>query len=226
MSGTYELVIFDCDGVVVDSEPIGNRVFRAFLAELGIVMSEREVYENFLGRALADSLAIVEQRLGRPVPDTVVARYRTTRDRTLRDEVRPIEGVERIVRQLRVPYCIASSGDHDKMRATLGATGLLPLFEGRVFSATEVARAKPAPDVYLHAAARMGIGPASVVVIEDTVPGVTAAHAAGMTVVGFAPLTPAAALTAAGATVTAAHMRDVEPLLDALGVLSQSAAKQ
>jgi len=220
MSGAYELVIFDCDGVVVDSEPIGNRVFRAFLAELGIAMSEREVYENFLGRALADSLAIVERRLGRQVPDAVVAQYRATRDRTLQEEVQPIDGVEHILRQLRVPYCIASSGDHDKMRATLGATGLLALFEGRVFSATEVARAKPAPDVYLHAAQRMGVEPASAVVIEDTVPGVTAARAAGMTVVGFAPLTPAAALTAAGATVTAAHMRDVEPLLDALGVLS------
>ncbi len=226
MSRAYELVIFDCDGVVVDSEPIGNRVFRAFLAELGIAMSEREVYENFLGRALADSLAIVERRLGRRLPDAIVAQYRATRDRTLREEVQAIAGVERIVRQLRVPYCIASSGDHDKMRATLGATGLLPLFEGRVFSATDVARAKPAPDVYLHAAERMGFEPASAVVIEDTVPGVTAARAAGMTVVGFAPLTPAAALTAAGATVTATHMRDVEPLLNALGVLSQSDAKQ
>jgi HAD superfamily hydrolase (TIGR01509 family) len=226
MSGTYELVIFDCDGVVVDSEPIGNRVFRAFLAELGITMTEREVYAQFLGRALADSLAIVEQRLGRRLPADVVARYRNTRDRTLRAEIQPIDGVERIVSSLRVPYCIASSGDHDKMRATLGATGLLKLFDGRVFSATEVGRAKPAPDVYLHAAERMGVAPSRAVAIEDTVPGVTAARAAGMTVVGFTPLTSAPELVAAGAVATAAHMRELAPLLDAMGLTAQSAAKQ
>lgn len=226
LNSRYELVVFDCDGVVVDSEPIGNRVFRAFLADVGITMSEREVYANFLGRALADSLEIVEQRLGRRLADDVVAQYRATRDRALREEVQPIAGVEHIVRSLRVPYCIASSGDYDKMRVTLGITGLLPLFDGRVFSATDVPRAKPAPDVYLHAAARMGVAPASALVIEDTVPGVTAARAAGMTVIGFTPLTPADELIAAGATVTAARMRELAPLLDAHGVTTQSAAKQ
>ena len=226
MSATYELVIFDCDGVVVDSEAIGNRVFRAFLAELGITMSEPEVYAQFLGRALADSLAIVEQRLGYAIAEDVVARYKISRDRTLRAEIQPIDGVEAIVRSLRVPYCIASSGDHDKMRTTLGATGLMPLFDGRIFSAVDVARAKPAPDVYLHAAEHMGVEPTRAVVIEDTVPGVTAACAAGMTVVGFTPLTPATDLVAAGATATAAHMRELAPLLDAMGLTSQSAAKQ
>jgi HAD superfamily hydrolase (TIGR01509 family) len=222
----YELVIFDCDGVVVDSEPIGNRVFRAFLADIGITMSEREIYANFLGRALADSLEIVEQRLGRRLASDVVARYRATRDRTLREEIQPIDGVEHIVKSLRVPYCIASSGDYDKMCVTLGVTGLLPLFDGRVFSANDVPRAKPAPDVYLHAAERMGVAPASALVIEDTVPGVTAAHAAGMTVIGFTPLTPADELIAAGATDTAAQMCELALLLDAQGVTTQSTAKQ
>jgi HAD superfamily hydrolase (TIGR01509 family) len=201
-------------------------VFRAFLAELGISMSEREVYAEFLGRALADSLAIVERRLGSSLSADVVARYRTTRDRTLREEIQPIDGIELIVKSLCVPYCIASSGDHDKMRTTLGATGLMKLFDGRVFSATDVARAKPAPDVYLHAAERMGVEPSRAVVVEDTVPGVTAARAAGMTVVGFTPLTPAEELVAAGAGATAAHMRELAPLLDAMGLTSQSAAKQ
>jgi beta-phosphoglucomutase-like phosphatase (HAD superfamily) len=99
------------------------------------------------------------------------------------------------------------------MRATLGATGLLSLFEGRVFSATEVARAKPAPDVFLYAAAQMAVDPASALVIEDTINGVKAANAAGMTVYGFAGLTPAAQLSAAGAHRTFTHMRDLEPLL-------------
>jgi HAD superfamily hydrolase (TIGR01509 family) len=138
--------------------------------------------------------------------------------------VQPVAGIERIIERLGVPYCIASSGDHAKMRTTLGATGLISLFDGRVFSATEVARAKPAPDVYLHAADRMGVEPGRAVVIEDTVPGVTAASAAGMTVLGFAPLTPAARLVEAGATATAAHMRELEPLLDELGLTVQSTA--
>ena len=213
MGGPHELIIFDCDGVVVDSEPIGNRVFRQFLEELGLSFSEQQIYERFLGRALADSLVVVESLLGRRVPPASVARYKKTRDQTMAEEVRAVEGVMEIIRGLTVPYCIASAGDHDKMRATLGATGLLPLFEGRIFSTSEVPRAKPAPDVFLHAAAVMGIEPARTAVVEDTVNGVTAARAAGMTAYGYAGLTPAAKLAEAGAHVTFTHMRELGALL-------------
>jgi len=213
MKRKHDLVIFDCDGVVVDSERIGNRVFRGLLGELGLELSEQEVYERFLGRALADSLAIVEKELGRPVPDDAVERYRARRDRTLRAEVRPVEGIREIVDGLDIPYCIASSGDHAKMRATLGATGLMPLFEGRIFSTTDVPRAKPAPDVFLHAAATMGVEPGRTCVVEDTVNGVLAACAAGMTAYGYAGLTLAATLREAGAQATFAHMRELGPLL-------------
>lgn len=213
MDRKHELIIFDCDGVVVDSEPIGNRVFRQFLAELGLDLSEREVYERFLGRALVDSVAIVEALIGKPVPVALLERYKTSRDRTLRAEVRAVEGVRELIWDLNVPYCIASSGDHDKMRATLGATGLLPLFEGRIFSATDVPRAKPAPDVFLHAAAVMRADPARTAVVEDTVSGITAARAAGMTAYGYAGLTAAVDLTAAGAQSTFAHMRELRALL-------------
>lgn len=226
MTPAYELVVFDCDGVVVDSEPIGNRVFREFLAELGLPMSEDEVYARFLGRALADSIAIAEDLLGRAIEATAIARYRARRDEALAAEVQAIDGVEAVVRALRVPCCIASSGDHDKMRTTLGRTGLLPLFGGRVFSATQVGRAKPAPDVYLYAAEQMKVEPARALVIEDTVPGVTAAHTAGMHVYGFATVTPASELIAAGASVTAANMRELGELLAPLSVPPQSAAKQ
>jgi len=226
MTLPYELVVFDCDGVVVDSEPIGNRVFREFLTELGLPMSEHEVYARFLGRALADSIAVVEGLLGRPIAAAVIARYRARRDAALAAEVQAIDGVEAVVRALRVPCCIASSGDHAKMRATLGATGLLPLFDGKIFSATQVGRAKPAPDVYLYAAEQMQVAPERAIVIEDTVPGVTAAHAAGMYVCGFATVTPASDLVAAGASVTVASMRELGGLLAPLSTPAQSAAKQ
>ena len=209
----YDLIIFDCDGVIVDSEIIGNRIFRQFLAELGLNLSEREVYERFLGRALADSVLIVEDLLGRSVPPAALECYRKARDEALRNEVRAVDGVEDIIRMLEVPYCVASSGDHEKMRTTLGTTGLLPLFDGRIFSAVDVARAKPAPDVFLHAAEAMRVDPGRTAVIEDTVSGVTAARAAGMTVFGYASLTPAARLTGAGAHKTFSHMRELEELL-------------
>lgn len=213
MKAPHELIIFDCDGVVVDSEPIGNRVFRGFLAELGLDLSEQEVYDRFLGRSLADSLALVEALIGRAVPRDDVERYRQRRDRAMIAEVRAVDGIAELVRDLDVPYCIASAGDHDKMRATLGATGLWPLFEGRIFSATEVPRAKPAPDVFLHAAAVMGVAPERTAVVEDTVNGVTAAHAAGMTIYGYASLTPADKLLAAGASTVFTSMRELRDLL-------------
>ncbi|NIW23468.1 MAG: HAD-IA family hydrolase [Gammaproteobacteria bacterium] len=206
-------MIFDCDGVLVDSEVIGNRVFREFLVDLGLSLSEQEVYERFLGRALADSLVIIEDLLGEPVPPATLERYRHTRDETLRNEVRAVEGVAEIIRTLEVPYCVASSGDHSKMRATLGATGLLSFFDGRIFSAVDVARAKPAPDIFLHAAERMQADPSRTTVIEDSVNGITAARAAGMTVYGYVDLTPAEKLAEAGAHRTFAHMRELEDLL-------------
>ena len=209
----YDLVIFDCDGVVVDSERIGNRVFRRFLADLGLSFSESQVYERFLGRALADSLKIIEELLGHPVPAELVHRYKQARDDTLRAEVEPIGGIRELLHDLDMPYCIASSGDHGKMRATLGATGLLPLFEGRIFSATDVPRAKPAPDVFLLAAASMHADPTRTAVVEDTVGGVTAACAAGMTAFGFAGLTPSARLIDAGAHATFGDMRELRALL-------------
>lgn len=209
----FELVIFDCDGVVVDSERIVQEVFAEFLSELGLKLTPAEAYERFLGRRLVDCLAIARELTGRDVPQGALATYTARRDAVLREQVRPVEGVRAVLEALALPYCIASSGDHAKMRTTLGATGLWPLFEGRVFSATEVERGKPAPDVFLLAAARMGAQPARTVVIEDSVNGVLAGCAAGMTVLGFAGLTPAARLAAAGAKTTFERMCDLPALL-------------
>jgi HAD superfamily hydrolase (TIGR01509 family) len=209
----FGLVIFDCDGVVVDSESISHEVFGAFIRSLGVELSEPEMQQYFLGRRLADCMAIVEGLTGRPAPASALDRYRDERDRALRARVRPIEGIRAVLEGLTVPYCIASSGDHAKMFATLGATELLPLFEGRLFSGTDVERGKPAPDVFLLAAERMGVVPSRAAVIEDSINGVLAGRAAGMTVFGFAGLVSAARLVEAGAERTFTTMRELPALL-------------
>jgi HAD superfamily hydrolase (TIGR01509 family) len=131
----------------------------------------------------------------------------------LREQVQPVAGIREVLESLTSPFCIASSGGHDKMRITLGATKLMPFFEGRLFSATEVPRGKPAPDIFLFAAERMGASPSRTVVIEDSVNGVLAGCAAGMTVFGFVDLTPAAKLVEAGASRTFVTMRELPALL-------------
>jgi HAD superfamily hydrolase (TIGR01509 family) len=210
----FDLVIFDCDGVVVDSERISHDVFGAFMRSLGATLSEEEMHEHFLGRRLAECLSVVEGLTGRPVPADALERYIAERDRVLREQVVPIDGIREVLQGLTIPYCLASSGGHDKMRVTLGATNLLPLFEGRIFSANDVPRGKPAPDIFLLAAERMRAAPARTAVIEDSVNGVLAGCAAGMTVFGFAGLTPVDKLVAAGATRTFAQMRALPALLD------------
>ena len=209
----FDLVIFDCDGVVVDSERIVHEVFGAFIRSLGADLDNAKMNELFLGRRLADCLEIVAGITGRTAPADALDRYRAERDRVLRAQVLPVEGIREVLTSLRLPYCIASSGDHDKMRTTLGATQLLPLFAGRIFSATEVPRGKPAPDVFLLAAERMGAVPARTAVIEDSINGVLAGCAAGMTVFGFAGLIAPQQLVAAGAACTFTAMRDLPALL-------------
>lgn len=213
MTRRFDLIIFDCDGVVVDSERIVHAVFNEFIAELGVDPTP-EINEQFLGRTLADCLRIVAELTGRTAPEGALERYRERRDRVLREQVQAVDGVREVLESLAVPYCIASSGDHSKMRATLGATGLLPLFAGKLFSATEVARGKPAPDVFLLAARQMGVVPSErTVVIEDSINGVLAGRAAGMAVFGYADLIAAERLAAAGAHATFTHMSELPGLL-------------
>jgi HAD superfamily hydrolase (TIGR01509 family) len=209
----FDLVIFDCDGVVVDSERIVHDVFGAFIRSLGVKLRDSEMHERFLGLRLAECMRIVEELRGAPVPAGSLEQYIEDRDRVLREQVQPVEGVRAVLESLATPFCIASSGGYDKMRITLGTTGLMPFFEGRLFSAVDVPRGKPAPDVFLLAAERMGAAPARTAVIEDSVNGVLAGHAAGMTVFGFAGLTPVEKLAAAGAARTFTEMRALPALL-------------
>jgi HAD superfamily hydrolase (TIGR01509 family) len=158
-------------------------------------------------------MEIVQEMLGKPAPDDFVGRYRARCRLALEANLKPVAGVEAALKELKVEYCVASSGDHDKMQTTLGITGLLPYFKDKMFSATEVAHGKPHPDVYLHAAQRMGVDAGSCLVVEDTPIGVRAGVAAGMKVLGYAALTNEGSLRDAGASLIFKDMRELPRLI-------------
>jgi HAD superfamily hydrolase (TIGR01509 family) len=209
----FGLVIFDCDGVLVDSELITDRVFAQMLNELGIAISVEDMFERFVGRSMPQCLEIVTKLLGRPVPRPFIEEYQTRTATALKAELRAVPDIETVLAAMRIPYCVASSGTHEKMHTTLGITGLLPRFRGKMYSVTEVAQSKPFPDVFLHAARQQGVMPADCAVIEDTPTGVRAGVAAGMTVFGYCGLTPKQRLIDAGAHHTFERMRDLPGLI-------------
>ena len=211
----FGLVIFDCDGVLVDSELITNRVFAQMLNELGIAISLEDMFERFVGRSMPQCLEILAKLLGRPVPQHFVEEFQTRSATALKAELKAVPDIEMVLAAMRVPYCVASSGTHEKMHTTLGVTGLLAQFRGKMYSVTEVAQSKPFPDVFLHAARQHGVMPADCAVIEDTPTGVRAGVAAGMTVFGYCALTPKQRLIEAGAHHTFERMRDLPNLISA-----------
>jgi HAD superfamily hydrolase (TIGR01509 family) len=196
-----ELVIFDCDGVLVDSELLSNRVLAQMLSEIGLPMSLEDTIATFMGHSMAACVAIVEERTSRPIPLNFVADFRDRTFEVFRRELRPVPGIASVLDTIDLPFCVASGGPPEKIQLTLSITGLLPRFAGRIFSAVEVERGKPHPDLFLHTAQEMGAAPTACVVVEDSVRGVQAAVAAGMRVFGYADLTDAGTLTAAGAQV-------------------------
>ncbi len=178
-------MIFDCDGVLVDSEPLSNTALAAALRAVGIRLTVEQTTAEFKGRSWASCERRIGELLGRPAPPALQHDYEARRDAAFRRALRPVPGIEAALDAIAGPTCVASSGSHAKMRLTLGLTGLLERFEGRMFSATDVPNGKPAPDLFLHAAAEMNFAPADCVVVEDSEVGVTAARAAGMRVLGF-----------------------------------------
>jgi HAD superfamily hydrolase (TIGR01509 family) len=210
---TCDLVIFDCDGVLVDSEPVANRTLAQMLRELGLDLTQEQIFQNFVGYSLPHCLRVIEGMLGRPPPETFLHDLQARTFAAFETELRAMPGIEDALDRLNVPFCVASSGDHEKMRTTLGITGLWPRFAGRIFSVTQVARGKPAPDVYLFAARQLGSEPSACVVVEDTPPGVQAGVAAGMTVFGYCAHTPEDKLKAVGAQRTFDDLRALPDLL-------------
>ena len=179
-------MILDCDGVLVDSEPLSNTALSEALHAIGLPLSVERTTAEFKGRSWRTCEARVTELLGRPAPPELHDDYVRRRDAAFRRGLRTVPGVEAALDALEgIRTCVASSGDHEKMRMTLGMTGLLARFEGRIFSATDVAEGKPAPDLFLHAAGRMGFAPGCCTVVEDSSVGVQAARAAAMRVLGF-----------------------------------------
>lgn len=177
---------------MVDSERIAARVQVTLGAELGWPLTEDEVVDRFIGRSHAAIREQVAARLGEDTAATWSERFEQLHREAVDSNLAPVEGLPEALDALTLPTCIASSGSHDKMRHTLGRTGLYERFAGRIFSTTEVSHGKPAPDLFLHAARQMGVDPAACVVVEDSQPGVRAARAAGMRSFGYAGgLTPA-----------------------------------
>jgi HAD superfamily hydrolase (TIGR01509 family) len=209
-----DLVIFDCDGVLIDSERLGVKVDMTALHELGWVLSEAEVIERFVGRSDRENRKAIEAQLGRPLPngwaEALEERYR----QAFAGALMPVEGVVDALDRITLASCVASSATHEHLRYTLGLTGLYERFAGRIFSADDVARGKPAPDLFLHAAAQMAAEPARCVVVEDSRPGVEAARAAGMRVLAFAGGLSSAEILAGPNTVVFEHMRELPGLLD------------
>jgi HAD superfamily hydrolase (TIGR01509 family) len=213
MAGPVGLVIFDCDGVLVDSERLSVRVEAATLTELGWPLTEAEVVERFMGRSDTYMWTAIEDRLGPTLPgdwkDLLQRRYLEA----FEAELTPVPGVVEALDGIDVPTCVASSGTHAKLRYTLGRTGLYERFDGRIFSGTEVANGKPAPDLFLHAARRLGVEPAACAVVEDSAYGVQAARAAGMRALAYTGgLTPAHRLRGRD-TVLFEDMRELPELL-------------
>jgi HAD superfamily hydrolase (TIGR01509 family) len=211
-----DLVIFDCDGVLVDSERLAVEIDVQVLARLGWVMTEEEVVRRFVGLSDESFRREVERHLGRTLADGWEAEFQPLYREAYRTRLRPVEGIVDALDRIAYPTCVASSGTHEKMLLTLGLTGLHGRFAGRIFSATEVARGKPAPDLFLHAAERMGARPSRCVVVEDSVHGVAAARAAGMWVLGYGGgVTPAERLHGDRTTVFA-DMRELPERLSRL----------
>ena len=180
-----DLVIFDCDGVLVDSEPISISVLVEALAAAGVAMSEAEAHERFLGRSLKSMSEILHDDYGLAVDAAFLETMRKALYARFRAELRPIDGVAETVDRLGIAHCVASSSQPERIRLSLSVTGLIGRFEPNIFSASMVTHGKPAPDLFLHASAAMGIAPGRCVVVEDSPAGIMAAKSAGMRVVAF-----------------------------------------
>ena len=212
------LLIFDCDGVLVDSEVLAHETLREMMAALGRPMTMDEAIREFAGGNLADTLATAERLLGRPVPTDIGQKFGKHLLDRFRRELRPVPGVRDAILALPYRRCVASSSSPERLRLSLDVTGLLPLFGENMFSAVQVANGKPAPDLHLLAARTLGEPPDRCIVIEDTPRGVAAGCAAGARVVGFAGAahaTPALAedLRRGGAVAVITSMRELPALV-------------
>lgn len=228
-SPAIDLVIFDCDGVLVDSEVISCRAHADVLTACGYPITADQVFDRFLGRSAKQARLEIEAELGRPLPDDFTPLLQDHLFRAFEAELQAIEGIAQALDAIGAPVCVASSGSHRRMQVSLGATRLYDRFAPHIFSSAQVEHGKPAPDLFLFAAAQMNARAAACVVVEDSVAGVTGAVAAGMTVFGFCGGSHCRAdhgltLEAAGATLIFDNMRQLPTLLEQLRTKSDPVA--
>lgn len=209
------LVIFDCDGVLVDSERLSHAVLHEMLIEMGAAISFEQAVMRFIGTSMPTCVERVAELLGRPVPSGFRSEFASRTKAAFLAGLKTVPGVEEVLSSMSIPFCVASNGNRAKVNFTLGHTGLLGRFSERVFTAEQVERPKPAPDLFLFAARCVNVAPSRVVVVEDTPTGIVAAKAAGMFAIGFAGMTPASRLLEAGANVVVSDMPQLQARLAA-----------
>lgn len=179
-------IIFDCDGVLVDTEKIGNGILLAMAQEHGFQLELEEAYHLFNGRSLKDCFLQIENRIGKKLPDDFESNYRDRSFEAFKIETKPMEGIFDFLDNLKIPFCTASSGPLEKIELNLGLAGLLDRFEGRIYSSYIIKSWKPDPEIFLHAAKEMGFDIKDCIVVEDSVAGVRAGLRGGFKVYGFA----------------------------------------
>lgn len=209
---SYDLVIFDCDGVLVNSEPLANRVFVQILEEYGYSVNEAEYQREFSGAAISQRLAVTSKRLNWTPPENFHAMFNVRLAKLTEQELEPVADIHTLIESLSVPICVASNGSRSEIALRLKIAQLTDKFGTFIFSGLETAHPKPEPDVFLAAAHSFSIPPSRCIVIEDSVPGVTAAVRAGMRVYGHAAITPSETLREAGA-IPFANMLELKSLL-------------
>lgn len=218
----FDLIIFDCDGVLVDSEMLSADVLMGMMAEEGLPITVESFRADFLGRSFASAARQAEIRYGRALPDDFQLRYRSRLLDAMSKSLQPMEGVEAVLSTLLVPHCLATSSSPQRLALSLAVTGLKPYFNSLCTTASEVMNGKPAPDVFLRAAEKMGVAPKRCLVLEDSEMGVRAGLAAGMTVwhfAGGAHIKAGYALPLELQRVRSlSHMRDVYTELRAAGI--------
>lgn len=183
---SVKCVIFDCDGVLVDTEKIGNQILINMAAEYGFKMELEEAYRIFNGRNLKSCFLHIENAIGQKLPADFEDLYRVNSFEAFKNEAKPVEGVEEFISKLKIPYCVASSGPVEKIRLNLGIAGLLDKFENKIFSSYTIQKWKPDPEIFLFAASEMGFQVNECIVIEDSIAGVMAGVKGGFEVYGFA----------------------------------------
>ena len=182
----YKCIIFDCDGVLVDSEEISNSVLIQMANEIGAEIKMGYAIENFAGKSLKSSLEYIEKLTKKPLPNTFEQEYRNRTYSAFKTDLKPINGVHTLLNQISVPFCVASSGPIDKIRLNLKTTNLIQKFENRMFSSYEIGSWKPNPEIFEYAAKQMGFKPSECAVIEDSLAGIRAGKKGGFEVFGFA----------------------------------------